>query len=110
MKKIILILGYLIFQTTFISFSQVNARLNSMTSRTSLYVDNPYAKVEGNPYVEKEFQKGEVVFKDSSKISGVLMRLNHNTDQIEFMEKDEILGFSKPEELAWASFGNRNFM
>lgn len=109
MKKTILILVYLIFQTTFVSFSQVNARLNSMTTRTSLYVDNPYEKVEGNPYVEKEFQKGEVVFKDSSKISGVLMRLNHNTDQIEFMEKDEILGFSKPEELARASFGNRNF-
>ncbi len=110
MNKRILFLGYLILTINLVSFSQVNARLNSMTRNSSLYVDNPYEKVEGNPYIEKKFLEGKMVFKDSSEISEVLLRLNHNTDQIEFMEEDEIRGFSKPQDLAFANFGNRSFI
>ena len=104
------ILIFLLLFSKLISYSQVNARINSMTTKSSLYVDNPYEKVEGNPYVEEEFMEGVVVFKDSSKISEVFLRLNHNTDQIEFMEGDEIRGFTKPEDLAIASFGSRSFI
>lgn len=110
MNKRILILGYLILTINLVSFSQVNARLNSMIRNSSLYVDNPYEKVVGNPYIEKEFLEGKMVFKDSSEISEVLLRLNHNTDQIEFMEGDEIRGFSKPQDLEFANFGNRSFI
>ena len=110
MIKKIIFLVCLIITINLGSFSQVNARLNSMTRTSSLYVDNPYEEVEGNPYFEKEFQAGKMVFKDSSEISGVLLRLNHNTDQIEFMEGDDIKGFSKPQDLAFANFGNRNFI
>ncbi len=104
------ILAFIMLLSNLNSYSQVNARINSMTTKSSLYVDNPYEEVEGNPYVEEEFMEGVVVFKDSSKISKVFLRLNHNTDQIEFKEGDEILGFTKPEDLALASFGNRSFI
>lgn len=110
MTKGTYILAFIMLFSNLISYSQVNARINSMTSKTSLYVDNPYEEVEGNPYVKEEFMEGVIVFKDSSKISEVFLRYNHNTDQIEFKEGDEIRGFSKPGDLELASFGNRNFI
>ena len=98
------------------SLSQINtstgmsSRMQALVSTTTLYVANSYEDVYGNPYVDEEFQEGEILFKDSSIYKGIGMRLNHNNDQIEFQQDGQILAIPNPEDLISVSFGNHRFI
>lgn len=97
------------------SFTQINAstgmssRMQSLLRTTSLYTTNPYENVYGNPFVDEEFQDGEILFKDSSIVKEIALRLNHNNDQIEFKQDGKILAIDNPEDMISFSFGNHLF-
>ena len=90
--------------------SGMNARMQSLLKTTTLYVANAYEDVYGNPYVDEEFKKGEILFKDSSIYNGISLRLNHNNDQIEFQQDGQILAIPNPEDLISVFFGNHHFI
>lgn len=92
------------------SSSGMNARMQSILKSTTLYVTDSYGDVYGNPYVDEEFQEGEILFKDSSIYGGIGMRFNHNNDQIEFQQDGQILAIPNPEDLISVSFGNHQFI
>ena len=97
-------------------FSQVsnrngtNPQIQAILNKTTLYINNDYAKIEGDPFVDKEFQKGILQFKNSVVVSDIPIRLNHYTDQIEFKENNKILGLANPEDIIQAQFGTHTFI
>ena len=117
MKSTIYNLSLLIFllAVTQNSLCQINpstgmsSRMQSLLNTTSLYTTNPYENVYGNPFVDEEFQQGEIFFKDSSVYKVTGLRLNHNNDQIEFKQDGQILAIPNPEDLISVSFGGHLF-
>ena len=91
------------------SSTGMSSRMQSLLRTTSLYTTNPYENVYGNPYVDEEFQKGELLFKDSSVYKVTGLRLNHSNDQIEFQQDGQILAIPNPEDLISVSFGDHLF-
>ena len=87
-----------------------NPKFQEMFHKTTLYINNDYANIEGNPFVDKEFQTGTLQFKDSIVVSDILLRLNHYSDQIEFRENNQILGLGNPEDLVQVQFGAHTFI
>jgi len=87
----------------------MSSRMQSLLRTTSLYTTNPYENVVGNPYIDEQFQEGEILFKDSSVYEVTGLRLNHNNDQIEFKQDEQILAIPNPKDLISVSFGDHLF-
>ncbi len=89
----------------------VNPKIVEMLQRNAAIVENEdYVKVAGDPFIDKKFQKGEVVFKDSVVAKEIPMRFNSYTDNIEFKKNDTILALANPELIDHVSFGYRTFI
>ncbi len=86
-----------------------NVRFDEMMRRGMLIGPDRYVDVKGNPFVDEEFQVGEIIHMDSTTTQDVLMRLNHHTDEIEFKLDDKILVFAKPRQIDHVTFGHRSF-
>ncbi len=86
-----------------------NVRLDEIMRSGLMIGPDRYVDIVGNPFIEEEFQVGEVIHMDSTITHDVLMRLNHHTDEIEFMLDDEIMVFSKPRQIDHVTFGHRSF-
>ncbi len=92
------------------STPNTNPKIVEMLHRSAIVENEDYVKVTGNPYVDKEFQKGEIIFGDSVVVRDVPLRLNFYTDNIEFKKNDTILALANPETIDRISFGYRNFI
>ncbi|RKE04242.1 hypothetical protein [Marinifilum flexuosum] len=58
--------------------------------KTSKTMDaNQYESIDGSPYLNKQFEKGFVISKDSLLYTGLILRYNNYQDIIEF-QKDDI--------------------
>lgn len=58
-----------------------------------------YGEIQGSPYLNEEFQNGEVYYQKKFKITPILLRYNLYTDQIEYKEKDVIMTFANPDRI-----------
>jgi hypothetical protein len=92
------------------STPNTNPKIVNMLHRSPIVENEDYVKVSGNPYVDKEFTPGEIVFKDSTVAKEIPMRLNFYTDNIEFKQNDSILALAHPELIDHINFGYRNFI
>ncbi len=92
------------------STPNTNPKIVEMLHRSPVVENEDYVKVTGNPYVDKEFATGKIVFKDSTVAKDIPMRLNFYSDNIEFKKNDTILALAHPELIDQISFGYRNFI
>ena len=92
------------------SSPNTNPKIVEMLHRSAIVEKEDYIKVSGNPYVDKEFQKGDIIFSDSVVVKDIPLRLNFYTDNIEFKKNDTILALANPEKIDRISFGYRNFI
>ncbi len=92
------------------STPNTNPKIVEMIHRSAVYVDEEYLKVDGNPYIEKEFKPGRIFFRDSTLVDSIPLRLNTYTDNIEFRQNDSVLALANPEKIEKISFGYRNFI
>lgn len=86
-----------------------NVRFDEMMRGGLMIGPDRYVDVVGNPFIEEDFQLGEVIHMDSTITRDVLMRLNHHTDEIEFKMDEKILVFAKPRQIDHVTFGHRSF-
>ncbi len=97
------------------NYSQINpstgmsARLQALISTTTLYSTEVYKNVQGNPYIDKEFNEGSLLFKDSSRIEKIGLRFNHHSGLLEFTRDENIYTIPNPEDLLQASFNDHIF-
>ncbi len=116
MKKTILISVFFFFGLAWIMQAQIysspnsNPQLIQMMHRSLVVEKEAYLHVYGNPFVDKDFEKGEIIFKDSSRVKNVPLRLNTYTDNIEFTYNDTIKVISSPDIINYVKFGNRKFI
>jgi hypothetical protein len=92
------------------SSPNTNPKIVDMLHRSPIVEMEDYVKVAGDPYVDKEFATGEIVFKDSTVAREIPLRLNFYTDNIEFKKNDTILALANPGLVDHLSFGYRNFI
>lgn len=116
MKKFISISVFFFFGLTWITQAQIysspnsNPQLIQMIHRSLVVEKEAYLHVHGNPFVDKDFEKGEIIFNDSSRVKDVPLRLNTYTDNIEFNYNDTIKVISTPDIIDYITFGNRKFI
>lgn len=53
------------------------------------YSNTKYDDIQGSPFLNKEFIKGELLMSDSTKYIGIPLRYNIYTDEIEYQGPDE---------------------
>jgi hypothetical protein len=92
------------------SSPNTNPKIINMMSHSTIIENEDVVKAVGNPYVDKEFQPGEIIFFDSSLVKDLPLRLNTYTDNIEFKKNDTIMALANPEMVVRISFGYRNFI
>ena len=92
------------------SGGSINPKVVDMIRRGLVTEREAYLNVVGDPFVDKEFTEGDIIFKDSTKVTHVPMRLNTYSDQIEFKYNDTIKRFTQPEMIDYVTFGHRSFM
>ncbi len=92
------------------SSPNTNPKIVEMLHRSSIIENEDYVKVDGNPYIDKEFMPGKIIFKDQTVVDSIPMRLNTYTDNIEFKQNDTTLALAEPEKIEKISFGHRNFI
>jgi len=92
------------------SGSGINPRIRDMMNRGLVTERGEFLHVSGNPFVDKDFTEGVIVFKDSTRASKVPMRLNTYSDNIEFKYNDTIKRFTQPELIDYVTFAHRSFM
>lgn len=115
MKKYIAIIPLLFFLfipaiAQIYSGGSLNPKVVDMMRRGLVTEREAYLNVVGDPFVDKDFEAGIVVFKDSTRASDVPMRYNTYTDQIEFKYNDTIKRFTQPEMIDYVTFNHRSFM
>lgn len=88
-----------------------NPKMDQYMRRSMVEGVNPYRGIDGSPFFpKKEFTKGTIYHKDSTKTVNVPMRLNHYDDQIEFKHGEDIMMFIEPEEIESFEFGHLIFI
>jgi len=92
------------------SSPNTNPKIVDMLHRSAIVENEDYVKVTGDPYVDKNFQTGTIVFNDSTVVNEIPLRLNTYTDNIEFKKNDSILALANPRIIDHISFGYRNFI
>ncbi len=92
------------------SSPNTNPKIVDMLHRSAIVENEDYIKVAGNPYIDKDFRKGEILFADSVVVKDIPLRLNFYTDNIEFKKNDTILALANPDLIERISFGYRNFI
>ncbi len=92
------------------SSPNTNPKIVEMMHRSLITEKDAYINVEGNPFVDKDFEKGIILFKDSTRAGDVPLRLNTYTDNIEFEINDTIKVLTSPEVIDNISFGHREFI
>jgi hypothetical protein len=92
------------------SSPNTNPKIVDMLHRSAIVENEDYVKVTGDPYVDKDFREGSIVFNDSTVVEGIPLRLNTYTDNIEFKKNDSILALANPRTIDHISFGYRNFI
>ncbi len=113
-RNLLLVVSFLLY-ISFTAGAQIttpkspNVRFDEIMRGGVMIGPDRYVDVSGNPFIEEEFQEGEVIHMDSSMTHNVLMRLNHHTDEIEFKMDDKILVFAKPRQIDHVTFGHRSF-
>ena len=61
--------------------------------------------IEGTPYWNTEFQKGEILLSDQGIYKNVMMRYDAFNDVIETQQNEQVFRFSTPEKLVYAKMG-----
>ena len=113
-KSVIVIMLFIGFPV--ISFGQIystpntNPKIIEMMHRSLIVEKDAYIKVHGNPFVDKDFEKGVIVFKDSSRARDIPLRLNTYTDNIELDVNDTVKVLSSPDIIDHIDFGHRHFI
>lgn len=65
----------------------------------------PDPNIEGTPYWNTEFEKGEILLSDQGIYKNVMMRYDAFNDVIETQQNDQVFRFSTPEKLVYATMG-----
>ena len=68
-----------------------------------------YQDIDGTPYLNEEFQTGEIYFKEKYMIPNVPLRFNLYLDEFEYKNKDVILALDKPESIEKIVVGEEVF-
>lgn len=66
--------------------------------------------IEGTPYLHDEFVIGEVYFDKKYKTTPILVRLNLHNDELEYIENDVEVGFTKLESIDKLVMGDEVFV
>lgn len=73
-------------------------------------IQTPSADIQGSPYLNEEFQPGDVYYDGKYKITQLPIRYNLHTDEMEYKEKGAILAFADPNSIDKIIIGNRFFV
>jgi hypothetical protein len=98
MKPFIFILLLLVSHTIYGQSTYTNATLNDLVQqldRNKTVTPNS-PDIQGSPYLEDEFIEGEIYFDGKFKIDRVLLRLNLNTGDLEFQQKNVVMAIADP--------------
>ena len=116
MKKIFIFSILLFAGIGSFSFGQIystpntNPQIINMIHRSLVIEKDAYIKVEGDPFVDKDFEKGTIIFKDSTRASDIPLRLDTYTDNLQLKINDTIKVLSPPDIIDHANFGHREFI
>ncbi len=78
--------------------------------KTLTQQDIPYNQITGSPYYNPVFIESEIFSNDSIKYINVKLRYNIFTDQIEFIDGNEILEIANPTDFMYFIIGDDTFV
>lgn len=65
---------------------------------------------KGSAYLNPQFIKGVLIYKDGSRIEGKPMRFNLYTQQMQFVEEADTVALGNPEEIEYIRIGDKVFV
>ncbi len=87
-------------------------KLNDMANhyQWSQQTKKEYADIDGSPYLNDEFQEGDVYSEGKYKFEAVPLRYNLYQDEFEFKSDNSILVFKEPEAIDKIIIGSEEFI
>lgn len=115
MRKAIFSIFILFCLTPISLFAQgnyISSEVRNMVDRLNWNktVQPSSSEIQGSPYLNDEFQLGEVFYDGKYKISQLPLRYNLHTDEIEYKEKNAILAFADPNSIDKIVIGDEVFI
>lgn len=114
-KKIFLVLCGLLFCTSYFvkaqgtyvyqSLSDFTDNVNRNKATSPTYVD-----IKGSPYLNEEFQTGEIFYSGKYRIDKIQLRYNLYVDNIEYKDKNVVMAFARPSMIDKVVIGDEVFM
>lgn len=106
MKKSVILSALFIFFHSIMLHAQLSISyqeygINDLVGRanTGKIGSGANSGISGSPYLDEDFQNGDVFYERKYKISNVPFRFNIFNDQIEYKNKNTILSFANPEKI-----------
>ena len=94
-------------QTTYTS-ATLNDLVQQLNWNKTVSTNSP--DIQGSPYLTEEFIKGDIFFDSKFKIEQVPMRLNLNTGEMEFKQKNVVMAISDPKRIDKIIMGDYIFI
>ena len=70
----------------------------------------PSSDIEGSPYLNEEFEIGEVLYGEKYKLNQIPLRYNIYNDDIEYKVENSIMAFANPHQIDKVILGNDVFI